>query len=337
MRERAVQRTPEAALTDSAPRYSILLIGYRSLEFLVPCLESVQAGVFPDWELLFLDNDSPEPEAELVEARFSSDSRIRVFRSERNLFFAGGVNHLARQARGEYIVLLNPDTTVDAGWLDALEAHRRTSPIDVGQMELRLMRSPGQRQTVGCMVDRAILVRQIPVEEGDRRFPIFSAVGAGLAIRKDLFEGLGGFDEDFEMYFEESDFCWRAWIAGASVEYLPGAIVFHLVGGSSPDPTAFDRSQYRFHRNRIWSMAKNMQRRNLVVFLPVHLLLQLGEIVRHLLLRRWSKARTHFLAVRDAFAGMGRFLAKRKTVARIRRRSDADLAALGLVKPLIGH
>src|SRR5262245_52794060 len=118
-----------------SPEYSILVIGYRSLRFLRECFASLQATRYPAYEILFLDNDSPEAEADWVEKN-SSDPRLRVFRSPHNLLFAGGVNFLAQRARGAFVILLNPDTRVDPDWLSVLAAARREGEWEAAQLDL---------------------------------------------------------------------------------------------------------------------------------------------------------------------------------------------------------
>jgi GT2 family glycosyltransferase len=92
----------------------------------------------------------------------------------------------------------------------------------------------------------------------DDETSIFWASGAALAIRKDLFVKLEGFNEDFEFHMEEIDLCWRAWHCGQSVRYQPKSVVYHLGGGSLP--MGSPRKVYYNYRNSLLMLAVNLQR-----------------------------------------------------------------------------
>ena len=90
----------------TSPRYSILITSFRSLRFLEECLGSLVNLEGPAYEVLFLENGSPEPEADWVEKNIV-DPRFRVFSLPQTRFFTGGVNFLAERALGEFVVLFN--------------------------------------------------------------------------------------------------------------------------------------------------------------------------------------------------------------------------------------
>ena len=96
-----------------------------------------------------------------------------------------------------------------------------------------------------------------------------------MMTRKNLWNKLGGLDPDFFIYFEETDYCGRVWIAGYKVMYIPNSIVYHWGGGD----TNLDRKkrlhivQYRSYRNRICSYIKNLSVHNLIIVIPIHLLI----------------------------------------------------------------
>jgi hypothetical protein len=103
----------------------------------------------------------------------------------------------------------------------------------------------------------------------DRIEEVFGATGAALIIRTDVFKKLGGFDEDFFMLFEEDDLCWRIWNAGYKVLYIPKAIVFHKSGGIRSKEGNY-KNLYFSRRNRITSLLKNYNSKNLIRFLPIN-------------------------------------------------------------------
>lgn len=322
---------PASARKPDAPVYSILLIGYRSLRFLEGCLGSALASTGPSFELLFLDNDSPEPEADWVEAHVH-DPRLRVFRSDVNRFFAGGVNLLAAQAQGEFLVLLNPDTRVEPDWLAVLDRNLRAGGYDGAQADLRMLTHPDRPESRGHFLDRAGFIVHAEATAGGGCSPIFAGRGAGLVLRRRIFEELGGMDESFKMYFEETDLCWRLNLLGYRICYVPGAVIYHLKGGSSRT-SFFEWNQFRFLRNRISSLLANFGALSLLVWLPVHLALCVAGILSQLARLRLGRALTETAGLLAPWLRLGPVLAKRRHVQATRRVSDAELIRRGLILP----
>ena len=306
------------------PRFSVLVVGYRSLEYVVGCIASLLSEPRGDFEVLFLDNDSPEPEAERLREQFGNDPRLRVLESATNLFFAGGMNRLAREARGELLLLVNPDSRCEPGFFAAFETHDATRPIEVGMGELRRLDPPHGLQSAGIHLDRMGLVHQLPRSVPLERRHVFGANGACFVVRRSIFEQLGGFDESFEMYFEETDFCWRAWLAGFEVEFLPGAVLLHAEGGSSVG-SGFDRRQYRFCRNRVASVAKNSDPLDLAWVLPFHVAANIAMAAIWFARGRRSSA---IGAVKGVIAGVARLVRHGLPARSTRIRSNRDLQRL---------
>src|SRR4030095_1634543 len=102
-----------------ALRVSVVIVSYNAKQKLMACLRSVLPSLPGDSELIVVDNASSEGNADAVATEFPE---IHLIRSETNLGVAGGCNLGGRQARGLYLVFLNPDTLVEPGWLEALTA-----------------------------------------------------------------------------------------------------------------------------------------------------------------------------------------------------------------------
>lgn len=320
---------PAGAAPSAAPEYSLLVIGYRSLRFLKDCLESLLASTGPSFEILFLDNDSPEPEAEWVEAHIR-DPRLKCFRSGTNRYFAGGMNFLAKEARGEYLVLLNPDTKAEPDWLERLDRGMKAGGYDGAQADLRMLAHPERPESRGHFLDRAGFIVHAGPARGDGCPPIFAGRGAGLALRRRIYEEAGGLDESFKMYFEETDLCWRLNLMGYRLGYVPGAVICHLKGGSSR-PSFFEWNQYRFARNRISALLSNFGAGSLAAWLPVHLALCAAGSVAWLLRGRPGRALTEAAALLSPWFLLPTTLAKRGRVQAARRVSDAELVKRGVI------
>jgi GT2 family glycosyltransferase len=235
------------AATD--PIVSILVISYNTRAMTLDCLTSVVAETMVPYELIVLDNASPDGSAAAIAAAFPD---IRLIASAENLGFARGNNVVAREARGTYLLLLNPDTLVLDHAIDRIVAFaERTPQAGIwGGRTLHGDRSlnPGSvfgRVTLWSLFCRAsglaLIFRRSAFfnpeemgawDRGDER-DVDVVQGSFFLIRRDLWMELGGFDASFVMYGEEADLCRRARAHGAQPRMTPEAAIVHFHGASS--------------------------------------------------------------------------------------------------------
>jgi GT2 family glycosyltransferase len=196
--------------------------------------EAVRRGAA---EVVIVDNHSgPHPVARAVRRL----SGVSLYRSARNRGFAKAVNRGTRLSRGEWVLLLNPDVTVEDGFLDrVLEAAQRLPATDpnAGVVGFQLRNRDGSRQASsgpfptflntlgGLLLPRAR--RRCRHRPLDARSPVPWVTGGCLLVRRDCFQHLGGLDEGFFLYYEDVDFCRRARARGWSVWYEPDVAVTH--------------------------------------------------------------------------------------------------------------
>ncbi|MBU1085654.1 MAG: glycosyltransferase [Candidatus Beckwithbacteria bacterium] len=176
----------------------------------------------------------------------------------------------ARVARGKYLVFLDNDTELGEG-LDAvvkyLDKHLK---VGAGQLKLlrmqehMLVRNQYVFDSAGEMVTRnGFLVERARGAKDNGQFDkddlIFSGKGAGMVVRKEVFEKVGGFDEDYIYYWEEPDLLWRVWKSGYEVKFLWMGTVYHAYGtDKKPIPKIpFENQVYLACRNQIITIYKN--------------------------------------------------------------------------------
>lgn len=214
------------------------------------CLRSVFAETKDaKFEVIVVDNDSTDGSAAAIEKEFGS--RIILVCSEENLGFAAGNNLAAGKARGEYLLLLNPDTLVIDGAIDKLvrkSLERPQSGIWGGRTEFAdgslNPASCWQRQTTWSLLSQALGLTVIGrtssifnpeaiggwKRDSERKVDIVS--GCFLLIKKKLWDDLQGFNEAFFMYGEEADLCLRSKRLGADPVIFPEATIIHHGGAS---------------------------------------------------------------------------------------------------------
>ncbi|MCJ7491299.1 MAG: glycosyltransferase family 2 protein [Dehalococcoidia bacterium] len=262
---------------------SIVIVSYNGREHLRRCLQSLAAHPpAVEREVIVVDNDSRDGSAPMVASEFPD---VRLLRMPRNLGFAAGANRGAREAKGEAIVLLNPDSEVEADPFAPMLAYLREHD-DTGVVAPRLLNPDGSLQlscrsfptfSVALFNRYSLLTRLFPRNRYSRQYLLSDwhhdsisdvdwVSGACLMVRHSLFEEIGLLDEGYFMYIEDVDLCQRVHRAGYNVVYLPQTSVIHHIGRSSR--TLPSRSIVARHRS-MWHYYKKYLRRNRVVDVAV--------------------------------------------------------------------
>jgi GT2 family glycosyltransferase len=318
---------PRLSIEESGvPRFSVLITSYRSLRFLPDCLGSVLGATGPTFEVIFLDNGSPEPEAEWLLENIR-DPRLRVFKEPETRFFAGGMSFLTKHARGEFIVMLNSDTRVEPDWLQVLDDYLRDTGFEAAQADLRDAPTPDLSYPLAYNIDlMGMNIDAIPGPRGR----IFCACGAAFAVRRDVYFEIGGLDESFRMYYEDLDLCWRLNLAGYRVGYAAGAKVIHI-GGGSGRKAFFSWVLFRNIRNRQLCFVKNAGLSVLMQFFALNILLRLGRLPFNLLTGQWGRACAEVAATASFLWMMPGRLADRKAIQAGRVVRDEELLRRGYI------
>lgn len=252
-------------------RASVIVVSYNSRPDLPACLDSILGQLTAEDELIVVDNGSTDGSADLVAARYPE---VRLIRSS-NAGYAGGNNRGAQAAQGEYLVILNPDTALLPGAIDALIGPLAAAEIGLTTACIVFMDRPNIVNTCGNTVQFTGLTYCRGAGQPRSGYTTAAEVdavsGAAFAIRRSLFDELGGFDEQFFMYVEDTDLSWRARSAGYRCLYVPGAIVKHAYQpGYSPNKA------FHLDRNRHLMLLKNLERGTYLRMLPG---LLLSEVV----------------------------------------------------------
>jgi GT2 family glycosyltransferase len=266
-------------------RLSVLIVswnGRHHLEHCLPALERACQGAEAEVELLVLDNGSSDGTASWLAAEAPW---ARVLASESNLGFAAGNNRLAREARGEALLLLNNDTLPEPDLLRAFVEAWRAAPEDVAARAGRRVDWTGERLDFGSGVvtfdghafgldqGRPLAAARLP-ESGQE---LLFGCGGNLLVSRSSFVGSGGFDESYFAYFEDVDLGWRLWAGGERVLACPEAVARHRQGATGGRLGDFRRGAL-FERNALLTAAKNYEEGLWQRMLPVVLLTYLARV-----------------------------------------------------------
>jgi len=285
---------------------SIIIVNWNTKEYLLRCLESVfRSGKNSSWEVILIDNGSRDgsgPEAK------RSFPKIRLIMNERNLGFAKATNQGIQQASGRYVLLLNPDTEVREGAVEKLMAFIEDHP-DAGVAGGQLFNRDGSKQNsianfpslatelLNKSLLRWLFPKRFPGKERDYPGPIEvdSIIGACMITRREALKQVGLLDEDYFLFFEETDWCYRMKTAGWKVYHVPQAEIVHYQGKGAETrkkeaKLEYYRSRYKFFRKNRGELEWFLLLGGLMVKLKIELLsVFVGCLFTLFLLRRWRK------------------------------------------------
>lgn len=327
------------------PLVSIIIVNWNGGKVFEDCLKSLAKVDYPNWELIVVDNGSTDGSHRLPQNfQFPSAKRqaplisnFQLIRNRTNRGFAVANNQGFEKAKGGYILLLNNDTKVEPDFLSKLVTRmERDTPIGVIQPKIFFMDKPTYLDNAGSFLTKTGFLQHWGFGEKDSKDfsqerEVFSTKGACMLVRRELIEKVALFDPSFVSYMEESDFCWRAWLAGYKVLFYPKAKILHKVGMTSKRMSQITINYHSF-KNRIRSLIKNLNAVNLVRILIPHLFLNLFLGVYYLARFQFRKTAMIFFAIYWNIANLPSTLKLRKQTQRIRIKSDAEIFEKVMVK-----
>jgi GT2 family glycosyltransferase len=227
------------------------------------------------YEIIVVDNASVDGSADMIEQDFSE---VVMIRNTQNLMFAKANNQAMKIARGKHFLLLNSDTLIAPGNIEKLSSFLEQNWPKIGCVGPRVLNANGTLQSEGEAFDsfqyvlcRFFFLHKVPLPFSirskilPRGFPygmkgrarrVGWVLGCGFMFPQEIFQKLGGLDEDFVFYCEEMEFCYRLQKRGFETWIVPEAIITHL-GGSSwraakkiarPDVPDYFERRFLFHQ-----------------------------------------------------------------------------------------
>jgi len=230
---------------------SIIIVSWNTVALLQKCLESIVANPpSGEFEVIVVDNVSTDGSCQMVRQQFP---QVKLVANDQNVGFAQANNQAIAISVGRFILLLNPDTEVKPGALEALVQFME-SRTEVGAAGAKLLNPDGTLQH-SCY-QMPTLAREFwrlfhldalypfgvyRMATWDRELPKKVEViqGAALILRREVLDQVGLLDTDYFIYTEEVDLCYRLQIAGWQLYYVPQARVVHY-GGQSTQQVASD-------------------------------------------------------------------------------------------------
>jgi len=229
---------------------SVVIVNYNVKEFVQNLLHSLEKATRSiKAEIIIVDNASDDGSVELISEKFPD---VKLVASKVNLGFGKANNVGFRMAQGKYIFILNPDTLVQEDTLEKLIAFFERTP-EAGMIGCKILNPDGTLQlacrrgfpspwTSFCKVtglsslfpkSRLFAKYNLTYLDEDQIAEVDALSGSCMLMRKDVYDKIGGFDEQFFMYGEDLDLCYRVQKAGYKVFYVPETKIIHYKGEST--------------------------------------------------------------------------------------------------------
>jgi N-acetylglucosaminyl-diphospho-decaprenol L-rhamnosyltransferase len=244
-------------------KLSIVILCWNDTKVIGNCISSIFAGTrVTDFEVIVSDNGSSDGTPEFIRMTYP---QVRVIENGMNLRFSRGNNVGIASATGDYVLILNPDTVIHEGSLDRWMRFADGHP-EAGAFGCRVLNPDGSyqrsgrpfptiwRSWIGALGMRGIgYISEVFTSDeylgwnGDTERTIDWQSGCCLLVRGALLKQIGGFDDQFQYYYEDVDLCHRVWDAGFKILFAPDVTITHLGGQSTKDrfPIAFELDKYR--------------------------------------------------------------------------------------------
>lgn len=319
---------------------SIIIVNWNGRKWLKDCLDSLKKQTYKKFEIILVDNASTDDSVSFIKKHYP---KVNIVQNKTNRGFAGGNNDGLKVAKGEYILLLNNDTWSPPNFLkNFIKAFDEIPQAGCVQSKMVLLSNPKKLDVAGAYwTDSSFLYhygfgKNANRPEYNKTMPFFSNKGASVMILRKVIDEFGLFDDDFWLYYEETDFCHRLWLAGYECWYYPKAVVHHAGGGTT---FRFDNNLIQFHnfKNKLMSFLKNFETKSLVTIIPTYLLLNIGISFIWL----FQGKPKHFAALYKSFwwnmIHFNKTLKKRREIQKLRKKTDVEIFNITKKNPRLNY
>lgn len=333
------------------PSVTVIVLNYNGLHHLQTCFASLAEVDYPaeQLEAMLVDNASTDGSVAFTQSHYP---QVKIVQNETNLGFAPANNRGAREARGQYVVFLNNDMAVEPGLIKGfVEAiHSYPNAVCAGAKILNWDGSQfdfagAGAHFIGYAYQEDLGKPFDPARHAEAK-PILYACGGAMCIERQVFLEVGGFDEDYFIYYEDLDLGWRLWVLGYDIVFAPRAVAKHRHHGTMDGFSKY-RKRVLYQRNVLSSALKNYDDVNMPRVLAAALLGTVNGVIGHAAqrgrltlsdydIRNGQNTRPEttltapemasLVAMHEVVKQLPQMMEKRRRIQAARRRSDAEVA-----------
>ncbi|MCE5329229.1 glycosyltransferase family 2 protein [bacterium] len=283
---------PADKINNNAKIVSIIIVSFNSRKFLKNCIDSIIK--FPpdlsgnEFEIIVIDNNSSDGSPELVEKNYLKYDFVKLIKNDSNKGFSYANNIAIKGSNSKYFLLLNSDTEVYENSINGLveffeDSYKKGLNIGIagpkiinsdGSIQLSCRRFPSFLNAAVYTILASIkpdnrFSRKYKLADADRNMPfeVDWVSGSAMMIASESLKITGIFDENYFMYVEDVDLCYRMWRKGFKVYYYPLVKVLHHVGGSGENNTVL--SQVRMQKSVLYFYIKTYKKTWKIILIPL--------------------------------------------------------------------
>ncbi|MBS3091788.1 glycosyltransferase family 2 protein [Candidatus Pacearchaeota archaeon] len=322
----------------------ILIVHLNGEDIIKQCLGSIKKNT-KDADIYLLLNNSQDKSENIVRKKFP---KVKIYKTDKTIGFAESCNILAKEAKSRYLIFLNNDTIVGKNWLDEMiktvEKHKNCVACQPKIKSFFHKEDFEYAGAAGGFIDRygypfcrGRIFNIIEKDKGqyNDEMRIFWGCGVCLLVNRNFFLKSGGFDEDFFMYAEELDFCWRTNLYSKEIWFAPKSEIYHIGSYTTKQSNLSIKNakkDYFITRNHLLALIKNYSFIELTKILPLRIFFEIVAAIRFAPIRTLSFAK---IFISMPWIYISKFHKKRSFIQKNRKASDNKLKSLISKKSIV--
>ena len=298
-------------------KVTAIIVNWNNKDVIVECIQSLLDQNRNEIDIIVSDNGSKDDSVEFIRKCFPS---IEIIENGENLGFGSAVNRGLGLAKGDYLLFLNSDLKLHSECVGEL-AKVLESDSNVGGTIPKILHINQQStiNSLGVLINYTGIAYPNLLGEKDPGYqePFESACGGIFMLRREVYETVGGFDEDLFLYHEDHDLSWRIRLAGWHLKVAPQAIMYHHY--------KFNKGVLKYYsseKNRLHILLKNMEIKTLALIFPALIIIEFSQWF-HAVINKWFLLKIKsYIEILKLFP---RILTKRKKIKFSRKVSDKEI------------
>ncbi len=248
------------------PKVSVVVLNYNGANYVRGCLESLFKNDYGNFEVIFVDNNSPDKSVEIAKKLFKNERRLKIIENKENYGFSIGNNIGFKASDAKYVLSLNNDTKVQENFIRTM-VNVAEADEKVGSVGCKIVQLDGVISYGPKYMNYGFITSALNRQSYEKETCNIANCGCATLFRKSLLDKIGGFDPYLWTDWEDHDLGYRINIAGYKCLYTPKTTVLHLGGGNYLGMSPERRS--RIIRNKLLGHYKNYETKNLFARFPL--------------------------------------------------------------------
>jgi len=316
---------------DDQPKVSAIVINAKGTRQLEECLKYLTRTSYPNYDIAVVDCLTSDLSTWIRE--FFPNVKVIHYDYDIGASASHNIGEKATGQYGKYLAFLDNDALVTENWLTELvKVMEDDAKIGVAQAKILIAKDSSLLDHTGIAIDALgtwQTTRGLKANEFKDLFEIFAASSAGCIVRREAFNEAGGFDHDYFIYDDDTDFCFRIRLLGYKIAFVPSAIIFH---SAEPIRPLAAEKLYHSVKNRMCTMLKNYELGNLCWRFSLYLTLTFLAGIGFGIMRKIAEAKAVFRSAIYPLRNIRKIWAKRVLVQAKRRIRDSELFRSGLLR-----